>query len=174
MNVTMDAFRRVGTEGVKMKIDLRCAALKVAGAVSIALTAVAFIGLEHVLAVPPINANSGIAIKGYDPVAYFTAGKPIQGEIKHSHDWMGAKWQFSSDDHKQTFITNPEKYARRYGSYCAYAVSQGITADIDPEAWKIVDGRLYLNLSPGVADIWYKDIPGYIALANENWPKLRD
>lgn len=156
-----------------MSTDLRCAVFKIAAGLSL-VTAMAFMGVQPAEAVPPINTESGIAIKGYDPVAYFTAGKPVRGDARHSHDWMGAKWQFSTDENRQTFIADPERYAPRYGGYCAYAVSQGITADIDPNAWKIVDGSLYLNLSPGVADIWNKDIPGYIALANENWPKLRD
>ena len=156
-----------------MRSNLRCTVFNM-GARFLVVAALLLMGLQPAAAVPPVNADSGVAIKGFDPVAYFTAGKPVPGNSTHSHDWMGAKWQFSSDDHKQRFIANPEKYAPRYGGYCAYAVSQGITADIDPDAWKIVDGKLYLNLSPGVADIWYKDIPGYIALANENWPKLRD
>ena len=70
------------------------------------------------------------------------------------------------------FIKNPEKYVAKYGGYCAYAVSQGTTADIDPDAWNIVDGRLYLNLSKRIRDKWSKDIPGYIKKADENWPHI--
>jgi len=156
-----------------MKVKLRHAGKRIGVGLGVAAL-ITLIGFEQVHAAPPVNAEAGIAIKSYDPVAYFTEGKPVKGDSKHSHEWMGAKWQFSSDDHKQKFIANPEKYAPRYGGYCAYAVSQGITADIDPDAWKIVDGRLYLNLSPGVASIWNKDIPRYIAEADKNWPKLRD
>lgn len=156
-----------------MKVNLRHAVERMGVGLGV-VTLVVLVGFEQARAVPPVNTESGIAIKGYDPVAYFADGKPVKGSPKHSHDWMGAQWQFASDDHKQQFIANPEKYAPRYGGYCAYAVSQGVTADIDPEAWKIVDGKLYLNLSPGVASIWLKDIPGYIAAADKNWPKLRD
>ena len=122
--------------------------------------------------VPPINNAPGVIIKGYDPVAYFTKGKPVKGSEQHEYTWMGAKWHFSSAENRALFANNPEKYAPQYGSYCAYAVSQGVTADIDPMAWKIVNGKLYLNLSQGVARIWEKDIPGYIAKADKNWPSL--
>lgn len=125
-------------------------------------------------AVPPINHASGLTLKGYDSVAYFTLGKPVRGSKQFEYQWMGAKWRFSDADNFALFESDPEKYAPQYGGYCAYAVSQGITADIDPTAWKIVDGKLYLNLSPGVARIWEKDIPGYIVKANKNWPALKD
>ena len=85
---------------------------------------------------------------------------------------MGATWYFSTQTHKDLFEGDPEKYAPQYGGYCAYAVSQGITADIDPQAWKIVDGKLYLNLDKGIQEIWEKDMAGYITKANTNWPKL--
>ncbi|NIO10133.1 MAG: YHS domain-containing protein [Deltaproteobacteria bacterium] len=125
-------------------------------------------------AVPPINHAPGVTVKGYDVVAYFTEGKPVKGTKEFQSDWMGAKWYFASAGNRAMFESDPEKYAAQYGGYCAYAVSQGITADIDPTAWKIVDGKLYLNLSPGVASIWERDIPGYIMKANKNWPKLKD
>ncbi len=124
-------------------------------------------------AVTPINNSPGATLKGYDAVAYFTEGKPVKGNKRYEYDWMGAKWHFSSAENRDLFAKNPGQYAPKYGGYCAYAVSQGVTADIDPMAWKIVDGNLYLNLSQAVARIWSKDIPGYIAKADKNWPKLR-
>ena len=96
-------------------------------------------------AVSPVNTSWGVALKGHDAVAYFTESKPIKGSGKHEFEWMGARWRFSSAENRDLFAKNPENFAPQYGGYCAYAVSQGITADIDPEAWKIVDGRLYLN-----------------------------
>ena len=128
------------------------------------------------LAVSAVNTGflSKVAIKGYDPVAYFTAGKPTQGKKAHSYDWMGATWRFANAKHQKRFRQNPQKYAPQYGGYCAYAVSQGITANIDPQAWRIIDGKLYLNLSPNIQAIWQQDIPGYIAKADANWPKLVD
>ena len=122
-------------------------------------------------AIEPINKTSdGVAMKGYDPVAYFMNGKPVRGNIGYEYVWMGAKWHFSSAEHRDLFMKKPEKYAPKYGGYCAYAVSRGSTADIDPEAWTIVDGKLYLNFSRKIQDKWSKDIPGNIKRADENWP----
>ncbi len=144
--------------------------------IALAIIASALLYFSPAYAVSPINTTwlGGVAVKGYDPVAYFTEGKPVKGNGKYEYEWMGAKWRFSSAENRDLFTKNPEKYAPQYGGYCAYAVSQGVTADIDPTAWKIVDGKLYLNLSHSVARIWKKDIPGYIALADKNWPKLKD
>ncbi len=115
----------------------------------------------------------GVAIGGYDPVAYFTAGKPVQGSSDFEYEWMGAKWRFASAADRDQFAADPEKYAPQYGGYCAYAVSQGATADVDPDAWHIEGGKLYLNLSKKVQSIWLKDIPGYIGKADANWPKIK-
>ncbi len=133
-----------------------------------------FLTVPAAFAVSPLNKTAGVTLHGYDAVAYFTDGKPMKGTGRYGYEWMGAKWLFSSTENRDRFVKSPEKYAPQYGGYCAYAVSQGITADIDPETWKIVEGKLYLNLSPGVARIWEKDIPGYIANANKNWPTLKD
>ncbi len=129
--------------------------------------------LSPAFAIDPVNKTSdGVAIKGYDPVAYFTNRKPVKGSRDFEYVWMGAKWRFSTAGHKDLFIKDPDRYAPKYGGYCAYAVSQRTTADIDPDAWNIVDGRLYLNLSKRIKDKWSKDIPGYIKKADENWPKI--
>lgn len=114
----------------------------------------------------------GTAVEGYDVVAYFTEGKPVEGNSDHVAEWKGSKWQFASAENKALFEADPEKYAPQYGGYCAWAVSQGYTASIVPEAWKIVDGKLYLNYSKGVQNTWQQDIPGNIKLANNNWPKI--
>lgn len=124
-------------------------------------------------AIKPVNSNllRG-AIKGYDPVAYFKVGQPVKGKRAFSYKWMGATWYFASAENKDAFQKQPEMFAPQYGGFCAYAVSQGITADIDPHAWRIIDGKLYLNLSVGVQEIWERDIPGYIAQADQNWPTI--
>lgn len=142
------------------------AALGVLFVVGILMPAVA-------LAVEPINSSllRG-AIKGYDPVAYFTQGGPAKGRGAHSHKWMGATWYFASAENMELFAADPEKYAPQYGGYCAYAVSQGYTAKIDPDAWKIVADKLYLNFSLKVQKLWEEDIPGYIAKADANWPNI--
>ncbi len=121
----------------------------------------------------PVNASVfGVAIKGYDPVAYFTDAKPVKGGTDFTFDWNGATWRFASAAHRDTFKAAPEKYAPQYGGYCAWAVSEGRTAGIDPAAWKIVNGKLYLNYSLEVQKKWEADIPGHIARAEVNWPKL--
>ncbi len=115
----------------------------------------------------------GGAIKGYDPVAYFIMGKPVEGSSRFTHQGMGATWRFASAENRDRFAADPRKYAPQFGGYCAWAVSQGTTAGIDPEAWRIVDGKLYLNYSKGVQETWARDIPGNIAKGVANWPKIK-
>lgn len=119
---------------------------------------------------PPVFATSEGAIRGYDPVAYFTADKPVKGSDQHTFKWKGETYKFSSADNLALFKTDAEKYAPQYGGYCAYAVSEGYTASTVPEAWSIVDDKLYLNYSLEVRKRWSQDIPGRIATANKNWP----
>ena len=101
----------------------------------------------------------------------FKAGKPIAGSQDHALDWNGSRWLFSSAENKAAFMENPEAYAPKYGGYCAFAMSKGYVAPTVPEAWTIVDGKLYLNFSLGVRTRWEKDIPGNIAAADGHWPK---
>ena len=110
------------------------------------------------------------AIKGYDPVAYFKAGKAVEGTKAFSLEWMGATWNFSSKENMEEFRKDPGAWAPRFGGYCAYAVSQGYTYRIDPEAWKIVDGMLYLNYSKKIREKWEANLKEFIELANDNWP----
>lgn len=128
------------------------------------------------MAKDPVNQSKlgGVAIKGTDPVAYFTMGEPVKGSREFETEWNGATWRFASAEHRDLFMADPEKYAPQYGGYCAWAVSQGYTAGIDPEAWKIVDGRLYLNYSLEVHATWEEDISGFITLADKNYPELVD
>jgi YHS domain-containing protein len=110
------------------------------------------------------------AIRGHDPVAYFDRKGPVKGTKQFSHAWRGATWHFASAENRDRFATAPEKYAPQFGGYCAYAVANGYTADIDPNAWSIVDGKLYLNYSLRIRERWNKDIPGYIRKGDANWP----
>ncbi len=122
--------------------------------------------------VDPINKTSkGVAVEGYDTVAYFTAGEPAKGNPQFTHQWQGATWLFANQENLEAFKKDPEKYAPQYGGYCAYAVSKGSTAGISPKAWKVVDGKLYLNhrFAKGKFD---KDVPGNIERADKNWPGL--
>ena len=121
-----------------------------------------------------INKNwRGLAIKGYDAVAYFKDGIPVEGSKNFEIEWKDAKWRFASAAHRDIFAANPERYAPRYGGYCAWAVAQGATADVDPaNAWKIVDEQLYLNLNLKVKKLWEQDIESNIAKADANWPSV--
>ena len=119
---------------------------------------------------PAVYAERGVAIDGTDAVAYFTQGKPVAGSKKFSHKWNGATWLFSSDANRAKFASNPRAYAPQYGGYCAYAVSEGYTASTVPEAWKIVNGKLYLNYSRSVQRRWERNIPARIKAGNANWP----
>jgi YHS domain-containing protein len=123
--------------------------------------------------VNPVNANSqGIAIKGFDTVAYFTHAQPVKGDPKFAYRWMGATWLFASSENRDAFEKEPDRYAPQFGGYCAWAVSNNYTASIDPEAWRVVDGKLYLNYSKDVQKKWQQDIPKRIEDANRNWPGL--
>jgi YHS domain-containing protein len=120
----------------------------------------------------PVYTSWGKAIKGYDPVAYFKAGKPVKGSSKFTHKWKGATWHFSSAGNRDLFAASPSSYAPQYGGYCAYAVSQGSTASITASAWDIVNGKLYLNYSKGIQSKWKKKRSAYISAANKNWPRV--
>lgn len=113
-----------------------------------------------------------LAVSGFDPVAYFVEGKPVEGRADLEFEWNGATWRFASASNLDAFKANPEAYAPQYGGYCAWAVSQGYTASSDPQAWRVVDGKLYLNYSKSVQERWATDIPGNIAKADRNWPKV--
>ncbi len=119
---------------------------------------------------PPVFATGEGAIRGYDPVAYFTAGKPVKGSDQQTFEWNGETFRFASAEHLALFKAQPEKYAPQYGGYCAYAVSEGATASTQPKAWTIVDNKLYLNYSLNIRKLWSKNIPSRIAKADKNWP----
>jgi YHS domain-containing protein len=116
---------------------------------------------------------AGIGIKGYDPVAYFTDGKPVMGNREYEAFWGGVTWNFASAEHRDLFQADPEKYAPQFGAFCSWGVSQGKLFDVDPvNAWEIVDGRLYLNFNQDIQDIWSKNPADFIAKAEGNWPTL--
>ena len=135
-----------------------------------ALPAVTLAPMPATAGTDPVFSRRGAAINGYDPVAYFTQGAPVKGDTAHVSMHDGAEWRFASADNKTKFDADPAKYAPQYGGYCAYAVSEGYTAKTDPDAWSIVDGKLYLNYSLNVRELWRQDIPGRISAADANWP----
>ncbi len=124
-----------------------------------------------VAAQPEVYSYDGLAIRGADPVAYFTEGKAVKGSADYETTWNGATWRFSNAENMATFTADPSAYVPQYGGYCAKAVSGGYTASIDPEAWSIVDGKLYLNYSPRVQKQWQEDVASNIAKGDQNWPE---
>lgn len=125
-------------------------------------------------ATPPVFTGivKGVAVGGYDPVAYFTEKKPVAGSKDITLEHMGVMWRFASEANRETFKADPAKYAPQYGGYCAWAVSQGYTAKGDPNAWTVHDGKLYLNYNKTVQHTWEKNIPGNVSKGDANWPKL--
>lgn len=124
-------------------------------------------------ATPKVYAKDGVAIGGADPVAYFTQETFVSGSADYTHEWQGVSWQFASAENRDAFARDPEQYAPQYGGHCAWAVAAKNTlVPIDPNAWRIVDGKLYLNANKRVQGTWEKDIPGFIAQADSNWPVL--
>jgi len=118
---------------------------------------------------PPADA---LAIKGYDTVAYFTAGKALKGSESFTFPWHGMTWHFSTKENRDLFAAGPEKYAPQYDGYCAWAMTEARKAVTDPEVWKIVDNKLYLNCSATAFEKWSRDIPGNIKKADANWLKM--
>ena len=118
--------------------------------------------------------RSGLALDGYDAVAYFTESRAVKGRAEFELTWDGARWRFASAANRDRFVSDPSRYAPQFGGYCAYAVSQGHTASGDPEAWSVVAGKLYVNYSQSVKKTWEQDVRGYIAKALANWPSVLD
>ena len=123
---------------------------------------------------PVVFSTAGKAIHGYDPVAYFTDGKPVRGDSTLTYAYEGATWQFATAKNRDAFKANPVKYAPQYGGYCAFGTSRGYKAPTEPDAWTIVDGKLYLNYNTKVRTEWDKDKPGYIQKADKNWVDIKD
>ena len=119
---------------------------------------------------PAFYSSKGAAIGGYDTVAYFTAGKAVRGEPDIAVMWKGALWLFSSRRNRDIFEANPRAYAPQYGGYCAYAMAKGRASGVNPEAWRIVDGKLYLIHDRVYMKVWLRDPAQYIVLGNRNWP----
>lgn len=119
-----------------------------------------------------INLSNGVAIQGYDPVAYFTQNMAVKGDASISVEFTGSTYQFSNAENRDLFLANPSKYMPQYGGYCAFAVANGALAPIDPEAFTVVNNRLYLNLSKDIRSRWLRDTSGNIAAGDRNWSSL--
>ena len=138
---------------------------------------VALLTLSHFTNAIGGEVNTGyfgnVAIKGYDPVAYFTQHKAIKGAEDISYTWLGAEWQFSTKSHRALFSEDPIKYAPQYGGHCADGIAYGdLTTNIDPEAWRIIEGRLYLNYDQGAA-AEIEELEGQLEKSVKNWPGIR-
>jgi hypothetical protein len=119
-----------------------------------------------------VYQQNKVAIGGYDPVAYFNVSSPVKGDKQLSVRWQDAEWRFANPDNLEIFKADPEKYAPQFGGYCAYAVANGYTAKSDPESWKIVDSKLYLNFNKEVQKMWEEKRDELIPKAEQNWPKV--
>lgn len=113
--------------------------------------------------------DNDIAIHGYDPVAYFTANKAVEGNAEYTATHDGAIYRFASKKNRDLFKSNTEKYAPQFGGYCAMGVALNKKLDIDPDAFHIENGKLYLNLNKAVQKKWFTDVPGHIKSANRIW-----
>lgn len=148
-----------------------------------ALLAVTALSVTGAAALPAASAHaaddliytglfSNTAVEGYDVVAYHTAGEPVRGSREFSTEWNGASWRFANQENLDLFLADREAYAPQYGSYCAWAMAEGYAAKGDPQYWRIVEGKLYLNFNQEIQDRWERDIPGFIAAADANYPSI--
>lgn len=126
-------------------------------------------------AVDPVYTGffSSEAIRGYDAVAYFTEGRPLEGSDDFSYEYLGATWKFATREHLEMFRADPEAYAPQYGGYCAYAVASGDTASAEPDLWTIHEGKLYLNYNRSINERFRDDIEHFIEQADQNWPAIK-
>ena len=142
-----------------------------------AATCLAALVLSSVPALADGKVNTGyfggVAIMGYDPVAYFTDGRSMKGSEEFSYDWLGTPWHFASGQHRELFMSEPVKYAPQFGGYCAGEVAfDGITVNIDPDAWRIIDGKLYLGYGKDFAADLEAHPQNWLPKAEANWPKV--
>ena len=137
--------------------------------------AVLVTGVSQAAANDAVNTGyfGGVAIMGYDPVAYFTDSAAVKGNEEYSYDWLGTPWHFASRMHQETFMSDPAKYAPQFGGYCAGEVAyDGVTINVDPEAWRIIDGKLYLGYGKDFAADLEAHPQDWLPKAEANWPKV--
>ncbi len=124
----------------------------------------------------PVEVNTdvtGLVIRGYDPVAFFSEGRAVPGNSEYAAEYDGGTYLFSTSANRDIFRANPEKYAPQYGGYCAYGVAVGKKFDIDAASWRIVNEKLYFNLNPMILEKWSRDANAYILKSEDNWPQIR-
>lgn len=121
-----------------------------------------------------VYQKDGIAINGYDAVAFFTEQKPVKGDKQFSYAYKNVDWLFSSPDNRELFKATPEKYAPQYGGYCAFGTADGHKAPTQADTWTIVDDKLYFNYNLKVKDLWNKNMQANIEKADKKWPTIKD
>ena len=145
------------------------------------LASALLLGTAAVTAAEPVNTlekgffgfgESGIAIRGYDTVAYFTRQQAMPGKPEYHHDWQGARWLFVSAEHRDLFAASPEAYAPRFGGYCAYGVAHGDLLKVEGDQWAVVEGRLYLNYDEKWMQRWQNDRETLIMMAEARYAEL--
>lgn len=141
---------------------------------SLCLAAALFAAALAAAPAKPVNTDShGVAVQGYDVVAYFDQKQPVKGSPEFTFVHDGATYRFTTAEHRDLFAKDPERYLPQYGGYCAYGVSEGHKAPIDPTAWSVIDGKLYLNYNKSVQKTFSEGVMDRIHKADEIWPKLR-
>ncbi len=151
--------------------------IKKLAAFLIAATAAATLAGGAIAADTKITSNVSdheLGLKGYDAVAYFDEGEPTAGKSRFSHTYKGVTYRFVSATNRDKFAKSPEKYAPQYGGFCAFGASVGLKLEVDPEAFDIVDGKLYLNNSAQIQDMWLQNPEGRIKAGDANWRKIKD
>lgn len=138
-----------------------------------ALVLLAASALSTVAVGEPAAATGGLRLGGYDPVAYFADGASRQGVPEHAAAYEGAVYYFATRDHRRMFLQSPETYAPQYDGWCSYGVRVGQKFEADPTVWRIVDGRLFVQLDPGTRAVWMLDERRNISVADKVWPQLR-
>jgi YHS domain-containing protein len=133
----------------------------------VALAAAVFVAAVHA---GEFFEKDGVALRGYDAVAYVKDGQAVKGSAQYKAAYKGSSFQFSSQAHRDAFAADPAKYAPQYGGFCAFGMSKGYKAATDPAAFTVVNGKLYLNYNRDVQRQWSADVPGFVALADKQWP----
>jgi YHS domain-containing protein len=153
----------------------------IASSALVALTALTAVGVPQFahaydeLSTSSLNIDAkGVALKGYDPVSYFTSGGPVQGKSDLSEKHEGAAYWFASAGNRDTFKANPARYTPAYGGFCAMGVALDQKLDVNPLLWRVVDGKLYLNVHKEAQARWLEDVKGNLAQADKNWPRIKD
>jgi YHS domain-containing protein len=142
---------------------------------TLALTLIAAVAMASVASAEKVLVNKdkkGLALQGYDPVAYFTDSKPVKGDAKFTATYKGATYRFASEEHKRLFEANPAKYEPQFGGFCGYAASINKVSPISVDYWEILDGRLVLQHNQKAWDLWHKDVAANLKTADANWPGL--